>query len=241
MVLTTTLTLAIALGMLMIDSIIELSFITSMVSWLHIHGGQNINIDIPDSTLALHGAPLHILVNQGHTSNGAAGTAFVLIGLGGILALWLRSRRNFHSSKLSVFWYHFWGIMTVLSTVLTLSALIYTFVVTAAHHGQSINLTLATSLDNRLDAGPTAYPDDAWTPENWFTAVLQLDLSNNDDRADIRHHLDVMKAWRWNLIPMFIVGLAVCILAIMDSMRRKRADAKVNGSYSAVASTKMDA
>lgn len=32
-----------------------------------------------------------------------------------------------------------------------------------------------------------------------------------------------MRAWRWNLIPMFILGLGLCVIAVWDGLQgRKR-------------------
>lgn len=90
--------LKVGIALLMVDSIIELSFLSSMVSWLHWRAGQTFAISYDGAVYNLPGKPLNLEVNQGHTSNGAAGTAFILVGLGGILALWLRTRPGFASS-----------------------------------------------------------------------------------------------------------------------------------------------
>ncbi|CAK3811693.1 hypothetical protein MYCFIDRAFT_210690 [Lecanosticta acicola] len=211
-----TLALKSTLALLMIDSIVELSLISSMVSWLHRRAGRDFIIDYNNTTFPLHGKPLNLLVDQGHTSNGAAGTAFVLIGLGGILALWLRNY------KLGRPIYYFWLVMAQLSMLLTLAALIYTFVLTREHEGHAIDIALAASLDNKPYPNMVPYPMDKWTPELWFSAVLELSLRERSDRSDIRGHLRVMKGWRWNLIPMFILGLAVAVLAVMEAFVRRR-------------------
>lgn len=73
------------LALLMIDAIIELSLISSMVAWLHSTAGGEFEVIAPEMqdmiSFNLHGKPKNLLLNQGHTSNGAAGTAFVLVGL----------------------------------------------------------------------------------------------------------------------------------------------------------------
>ena len=243
----TILALKIAIALLMIDSIIELSFISSMVSWLHTRAGRDFDIEYNGDTFPLHGKPLNFLLNQGHTSNGAAGTAFVLIGLGGILALWLRTRQSRNpnrSHKLSTAYYYFWLVMTLLSALLSLSALIYTFLITYQHSGQTINLATASSLNNRPYPNQVPYPLQEWTPENWFKAVLKLELAQenvstnnillktiveNDqltsrkDVNDIELHLRIMEAWRWNLIPLFALGLLVSMLAGVDGLVRRKA------------------
>lgn len=222
--------LYIAIGLLMIDSIIELSFISSMVGWLHRRAGGSFEIAYDGSSFPLHGKPAGLLADQGHTSNGAAGTAFVLIGLGGILILWARSRSNLWRSSTIKGLYHFWLIMTILSALLTLSALIYTFVLTNKYDGQTIDVAYASTLNDRPYPDYVAYPLSHWTPENWFGAVLNLDLVHAGDRNAISLRYAVMKGWRWNLIPMFIIGLAVAMLALWDAFsRRKRAREIVPG------------
>jgi hypothetical protein len=214
-----------AIALLMADSIIELSFISSMVSWLHRRAGGSFDVNYNSSTFSLHGKPAGLLLNQGHTSNGAAGTAFVLIGMGGILALLLRNHAIRHPgtglSKFGLGWYHAWLVFTVLSAFLTMSALIYVFVINNDHKGQSIDLSLASTLNNQPYPNYVAYPLDFWTPVNWFQAVLQLDLDSSADRSNIHNHLAIMRGWAWNLIPMFIIGLAVVALAFADAVQRQ--------------------
>jgi len=107
--------------------------------------------------------------------------------------------------------------MTLLSALLTLSALIYTFVVTHQTDHQSIDLAIAAQ-----NPEPLAYPQDKWTPENWFVAVLALPLAHDSDRQTIRNHLRLMRGWRWNLIPLFILGVVVCVLAGLELFRGRR-------------------
>ncbi|KAM0719817.1 hypothetical protein Q7P37_003952 [Cladosporium fusiforme] len=217
--------LPLALALLMIDAIIELSFVSSMVAWLHRTAGGDFTVVAPSTSnelsFSLHGKPEGLLINQGHTSNAAAGTAFVLVGLGGILALTLRYRAM-TNGRVSLVLYHAWLVSTILSVLLTLVALIYTFVVTNAHTGQTIDLDVAVSLDNRPYPNFVAYPLGQWTPENWFSAILELQLVDPDQRNDIANHLTIMRAWKWNLIPLFILGLGFSIVAIMDALIRRR-------------------
>lgn len=222
--------LPLTLALLMIDAIIELSFVSSMVAWLHRTAGGSFTIVAPSTSnelsFSLHGKPVGLLVNQGHTSNAAAGTAFVLVGLGGILVLTLRHRaatkgRGVGISKVL---YHVWLLSTILSILLTLVALIYTFVVTNAHTGQTIDLNVAVSLDNKPYPNYVAYPLEKWTPENWFSAVLELQLVEPEQRDDIAHHLTIMRAWKWNLIPLFILGLGLAVVALLDALVRRRSE-----------------
>lgn len=215
-----------AVSLLMVDSIIEMAFISNMVSWLHRRAGGDFFIDYPKgSVFPLHGKPEGLLVNQGHTSNGAAGTAFVAIGMGGLLILWLRHRqlqRSSTESGVSKFLHRFWVIMTVLSALLAFAALVYTFVVTYQHDHQSIDVAVASGLPNHPYPDYVAYPALQWTPENWFTAVLKLNLNSPGDRSDIQSQLRLMKAWRWNLIPLWIIGTAVAALAVVDMVAHRR-------------------
>lgn len=211
------------LALLMVDAIIELSFISSMVAWLHHTAGGDFEVIAPETqetmSFLLHGKPKGLLLNQGHTSNGAAGTAFVLIGLGGILVLTLRQRvsSNEKLARLMIALYAYWLVATILSTVLTLAALAYTFAVTHMTRGQHIDIATAVSLDNRPYPNYVAYPKDHWTPETWFTAVLELMLVERSQRLDIERHLTIMRAWKWNLIPMFLLGLALSVAVVADA------------------------
>lgn len=111
----------------------------------------------------------------------------------------------------------FWVVMTVLSAMLTLAALIYTFVLTAQTDDQTIDLAVAAA-----NAQPLMYPLDNWTPENWFIAVLELPLAHDSDRSKIRNNLRLMRGWRWNLIPLFILGLTVACLAVWELIGGRR-------------------
>jgi hypothetical protein len=86
--------LTILVPILMIDSIIEMSFVSAMVGFLLGRGHKNFEVSNPSGqNFELRGHPVGLLVNQGHTTNGAAGTGFVLIGIGGLLAIWVQKRR----------------------------------------------------------------------------------------------------------------------------------------------------
>jgi hypothetical protein len=77
------------LALLVIDSIIELGLIVTTVSYDH--RDRPMNVEGPDGTpVILKGKPLGLWVDQGHTSNGAAGTNIVLVGIIGFLLLTLR-------------------------------------------------------------------------------------------------------------------------------------------------------
>ncbi|KAK3075144.1 hypothetical protein LTR53_001828 [Teratosphaeriaceae sp. CCFEE 6253] len=223
---TTSLLLKAAIAVLMLDAALEMALISSTVYWLHHRAGQDFLVTYASSTLPLHGKPVGLLADQGHTSNGAAGTAFVACGLGGILALVLR-RRDARAGRptprtVSTFFYNFWLTLCILNTLLCLAALIYTFSLTATYSGQKIDLALASQLDNRPYPDYVAYPTDFWTPENWLKAVLALPLASSSDRADIHVHWIVQEVWRWNLVPLFILQSIVCVLAVLDWRRGRR-------------------
>lgn len=209
--------LYIAIGLLMVDSITEMSFISYMVSWLHRRAGRSFEIEYNNTAFPLSGKPAGLLVNQGHTSNGAAGTAFVLIGMGGILVLWMRSRPNLWAKGSVKGLYHFWLVMTVLSALLTLAAILFAWILNGMYSGQEIDLAVASQLNGR------SYPLLKWTPENWFNAVLNTKIVHESDRNDISNTLALIKGWRINLIPMFILGVIVAALAFWDAFSRRKA------------------
>ena len=224
-----------AIALLMVDSIMELSFISSMVAWLHRRPRDPFEVNDPNGgTFFLHVKPVGLLLNQGHTSNGAAGTAFVAIGMGGILALWLRHRQLKRERSLhgfTSFLYNFWLVMTVLSALLSFSAFVAVMAITYQHANQKININLASTLYHRSPSDYPSYPDLMWTPQNWFAELLRLPLTKSSDRSTINLHLAVMHAWEWNLIPMTIVGFVVATLAFLDR-RRQRQRANTVGSAS---------
>jgi len=227
MAITTKILLA-AIVLLMIDGFIETAFIGNMVSWLHRRAGGDFIINFNSERgpeFPLHGKPLNELADQGHASNGAAGTAYVAVGFGGFLALYLRHRQLKKSHELCGFTkglYNFWCGLTVVAAIYDIAALIYTFVLTYRHMHQEIDVAFAATLDNHPYPDYVAYPRQQWTPENWFTAVLDLPLKYGHDRSDIRMQLLLMKAWRWNLIPLSILGILVAVLAIFDRMALRR-------------------
>ncbi len=83
----------IALPILIVDGLIEMGMIGETVGFLHDRAGDFFTINAPSGTFDIHGKPKNLLVDQGHTSNGAAGTAVILIGLLGFLTIWLEKRR----------------------------------------------------------------------------------------------------------------------------------------------------
>jgi len=45
---------------------------------------------------------------------------------------------------------------------------------------------------------------------------------NEDDKSDIRTQLGLMNGWEWNLIVLFVLGLVVCVLVVMEFMKVRR-------------------
>lgn len=219
--------LYVLIGLLTVDALLELAFISSTVSFLHRRAGDSFQVIYGPNyaSFRLHGKPEHLLLNEGHTSNGAAGTAIVLVGIGGLLTFWLLARdaRAGHRTKFAVIAHHAWMVVSLLSLLLTIAALGYTMAAVNAHQGQTIDITVARSLNNQPYPRYVAYPLDSWTPENWFAAVLALPLTLKQDRDLIRTKYNVIKGWRWNLIPMFLLGLAVVIVGIIDALERRKA------------------
>ena len=222
-----------AIALLTIDALMETAFIATMVSWLHRTAGKGFLINYQGDQFLLQGKPLGLLADQGHASNGAAGTVYVVIGFGGLLALWLRSRQLRRDGGLHGFtkgFYNFWLTMTVLSAIYSLACFIYVFTLTYNHDNQSINLSRAAALNNQGPPNPTPYPDLEWTPQNWFPAVLRLPIADDSVRNDIEHQLTIMKAWQWNIIPMTILGFVVMALAFIDRMTHNQRQSRAMGA-----------
>jgi hypothetical protein len=95
----------------------------------------------------------------------------------------------------------------------TLSAFIFVFTVTYQTTGQHIREPIAAN-----NVG-TNYPEFDWTPETWFKAVLDLPLAEGYQMADrIRH----MVAWRWILLPIFLVDCVALGITMMAWLKQRR-------------------
>ncbi|KAK3955479.1 hypothetical protein QBC32DRAFT_229686 [Pseudoneurospora amorphoporcata] len=214
----------VALFLLYIDAVISLSLVSSMVAFLHGRGGQpfEVRTDLTGSFFNLPGEPAHLLTDHGHTTNGAGGTGIVLVWFGGCLALWLEHRSRAKYGKSSPF-YYLWALITLLSWLLTLTALIYTYVLTNMHSDQKIDLGLAES------TSPKPYPRDSWTPEDWYTAVNDLSLVHSDDHDLLKRKLRLIRGWRYNLIPFMILGFVLMVLVILELLRFRRSKGRKTG------------
>ena len=222
-----------AVAVLTIDALMEMAFIATTVSWLHRVAGKGFYINYQGDQFLLQGKPLNILLDQGHASNGAAGTIYVAIGFFGALALYLRHRQLKRDGGLhgfTKFAYNFWLVMTILSAIFSLACFIYVFALTYNHDNQSINLSKAAGLNNPGPPHPIPYPDLEWTPQNWFPALLRLPIASDSDRNDISNHLKIMRGWQWNLIPMTLLGFLVMALAFMEKMTLRQRESRAMGA-----------
>ncbi|CAN8101841.1 unnamed protein product [Discula destructiva] len=219
--------LKVTLGLVMLASAIELSLISATVAYLAQIGKKSFPVLTTDPATSqqtifdVPGLPTSLSVNQGHTSNGAAGTGLILIGCGGILALWLRGRAGYYSSALSRAVYRLWLALNVPALLLTLGALAYVFAVTDMHRGQSIDLS-GVALEVGSDGVvTTTYPEGVWTPQGWFDALLGLEFVSGGERDGVVAHEKIARGWQYNLIPFFLVQLAQTAFALLDARRRR--------------------
>lgn len=222
----TSLPLKVALGLLMVVSAIELAFVSSTVAYLHRTGTKTYAVMYNGETVQVPGAPTNLSVNQGHTSNGTAGTGLIVIGWCGTLALWLRGRPVYHKKSVGGLfartWYRLWLLLNVPALLLTLGALAYVFAVTNKHQGQTIDLSVVQG----LSSGAT-YPLLEWTPQNWFDALLKLDIvSGGNDRSGLETIHKIARGWQYNLIPFFVVQLAETILALLGAQTRRKQESR---------------
>lgn len=86
--------IGLALFLLAVDAAVTMGLVSTMVAFLH-NDGKGPFVLSPGSgshVLLLAGEPANLVVNQGHTTNAAGGTALILVGFGGSIALWLERR-----------------------------------------------------------------------------------------------------------------------------------------------------
>lgn len=213
--------LKITLGLVMIASAIELSFISATVAYLAQIGKTTFSVLSESQTIQVPGHPASLEVNQGHASNGAAGTGLIIIGWAGVLALQMRGAPGYHNGTLGGvlrrLWYRLWLVLQVPALLLMLGSLAYVFAVTNAHKGQDVDLAVVQGLQDG-----DKYPLGDWTPQGWFEALGKLDLVSGSERDGVDVHLKLAKGWQYNLIPLFLVQLAHTVLALLDARRRRR-------------------
>ncbi|OCK73365.1 hypothetical protein K432DRAFT_430627 [Lepidopterella palustris CBS 459.81] len=195
-------------------SITNLGLITSMVSFLHIqkYDVKTYQVNWPDNQLRLTVLPQHIWLDQGHTSNGVAGYGFFL-GLFGMFVAWRqrdRDERRRSKSLMTLI------ILLILAVLFTLSAIVFVFVVTYQTNNQTIESSIATF--------GVKYPADHWTPETWYKSLLAQPIDDSL-RGAFKMHIHTWEAWRWMLLPIFVVDVVALGLAVAE-MRRQRKGAQ---------------
>ncbi|USP77715.1 1-acylglycerol-3-phosphate acyltransferase [Curvularia clavata] len=139
-----------------------------MVGWLlkQKHDVHVYQINWPGNETLLNVLPKNLWVDQGHESNGVAGYGFFL-GLFSMLTAWRMRNAQRRLKSLTVL-----TVLLFLAVLFTLSAFIFTFVVTYQTTGQQIREPVA------VNTAGMNYPEFHWTPETWFKAVLDLPLAD---------------------------------------------------------------
>jgi hypothetical protein len=107
-------------------------------------------------------------------------------------------------------------VLLFLALLFTLSAFIFVFIVTYQTTGQHIREPVAS---NTIGIN---YPEFQWTPETWFKAVLDLPLANEAKRNDIHDKVTNMVAWRWMLLPVFLVDVVAFGIAMIAWLKQRR-------------------
>jgi hypothetical protein len=97
----------------------------------------------------------------------------------------------------------------------TLSALLFVVVVTQRTRNQAISQTIAEASQG------TNYPALEWTPETWFTAVLDTPLAERAQRDEIAAKVLNMAVWRWMLLPILVVDVAAWIIAAVAVSKQR--------------------
>lgn len=238
--------LQVFLGLLMVVSAIELAFVSSTVAYLAKAGKRTYGVTSNGQTIQVPGLPADLSVNQGHTSNGAAGTGLIVIGWCGCLALWLRGRPGLYHKKsvggtLARAWYRLWLLLNVPALLLTLGALAYVFAVTNQHQGQAIDLATVRQLGLAAGDGGVQYPLLEWTPQGWFGALRALDLVSGEDRDGLDRIYKIARGWQYNLIAFFLVQLAETVLALYGAQARRKEERRLAPAATAAGSEKHDA
>lgn len=233
-------------AVLAVVSLIEVGMISSMVGFIHNQheGHKTYAVNWQPHTIALDTKPVGLEGNQGHTTNGAAGYGFVL-ALAGMFVAWRLKRRNSNvcthgrrkarkivltpptqtpsKSLLTL------TIFLFLETLLTLAALIYVFVLTHRTDNQIISQSLSEALADPSRNYFLQYPVHHWTPETWYKALLDLPLADESLKGTFRSHIHTMEAWRWFIIPMFLVDIFALSCAAQATMRQRRSAGRAGG------------
>ncbi|KAI0438342.1 hypothetical protein F4803DRAFT_555134 [Xylaria telfairii] len=201
--------------LMMIDAIIEASLVCSSIGWLNdVARGRVLRFVTYGSKYRLPALPRHLIRDPLHTSNGAAGTAFAFVGLGGLAVLTLRDWAQYRTGtgpKCCRIFYYLWVSANTPALFFTGATMVYVLVLSNTRAGQKIHVQKAVNLHGR------PYDLDDWPPDVWFSAVLDLKLTQ--DRGEIAKQLGVMRAWIYNLPLMFLFQSTVTVLGYMDYNR----------------------
>lgn len=108
------------------------------------------------------------------------------------------------------------AVLQFLAILFTLSAFIFVFVVTYQTTGQHIREPIAAN-----NVGNN-YPEFKWTPETWMKAVLDLPLADGSKRDEISSRVTNMVAWRWILLPLFLVDIAAFSITVLAWLKQRR-------------------
>lgn len=108
-------------------------------------------------------------------------------------------------------------VLLILSTLLTLSAFIYTFVVTYQTWDQTISIPIAIQ-----QAPSQPYPLDSWTPETWYRAVLRLSIVDSSVAHSLRFHNREMAAWRWWILPYLLVNAFALACTVVHTLKERK-------------------
>lgn len=107
-------------------------------------------------------------------------------------------------------------ILQFLAVLFTLTAFTFVFVVTYQTTGRSIRVPIAANNQGKN------YAEYQWTPETWFKAVLDLPLADPSKRDEISSKVTNMVAWRWILLPIFIIDIIAFSVTTLAWLRQRR-------------------
>jgi hypothetical protein len=115
-------------------------------------------------------------------------------------------------------------ILQLLAVVFTLSALVFVFVVTYQTTDQAIRVPIAANNEG------VNYAEFKWTPETWFKAVLDLPFADQDERDEVDSKVTNMVAWRWMLIPIFIVDVIAFGVTMLAWLKQRKGTTRANSA-----------
>ena len=105
-------------------------------------------------------------------------------------------------------------VLQFLAVLFTLAAICFVFLVTSQTKHQHILESAARS--------NVPYSEQWWTPESWYKAVLELPLASEQHRHEISSAITRMEAWRWMLIPVFLVDILAFGITTLEMVRQRR-------------------